>query len=112
MSWTRKQLYRPSEMNKLVGRRIYKYPLATVPIQVHTLPDVCNILDLQVQNGAPVFWAVVFGPDWQPKRDVVFYTFTTGQDIESACHCLDALEYVGTYQLAEETLVYHVFRTP
>lgn len=82
-------------------KTIHKYPLvpgnSVIPMPAHA-----ELLDVQVQGGGPVLWALV-----DPEEPTVFRTFDvfgTGWELPSK---LTAEEYVATFQTGP--LVFHVF---
>jgi hypothetical protein len=82
--------------------RIYKYPLETVDSQVVNLPKFSRILCLQIQDSSPFIWAMVY-----PDKETVpirFRTYGTGHEADEP-----HLSYLGTYQLEDGKLVFHVF---
>lgn len=83
-------------------KKIYKYPLEVEDIQSIKMPEGAQVLCVQVQNNIPCVWAVV---DVEaPLEERVFYTHGTGHRI------LDHnATYLGTYQLYNGGLVFHVF---
>lgn len=73
-------------------------------ITLKNVPTDFKPLNVQIQNGFPVLWALV-DPDSE-KRDLKIRTIGTGHDIPY----YDSLgEYVGTYQLHGGGLIFHVF---
>ncbi len=82
---------------------IWKYPLRVADQQVIEMPEHATFLDVQIQYGQPCVWALV-----DPKAPLEFvsiYTFGTGHEIPESRHRY----YMGTYQLADGSIVYHVF---
>jgi len=81
---------------------IWKFPLQTTDFQVISLPIGHRILCVQVQGGTPCLWAQV-----DPERDsaqVGIRIYGTGHQV----HRIDQ-SYIGTYQLNDGRLVFHVF---
>lgn len=87
-------------MNKI----IYKYPLEIIDEQVVLLPAYARILTVQAQHDAPYLLALV-NPNLPNEVPVTIRMFGTGHPIEDS----DGLEYVGTFQILEGDLVFHVF---
>ena len=81
---------------------IWKFPLATVDEQTIVMPIVNRPLTIQMQNGQPCYWAIV-DPASRNIR-VTIRTFGTGHP-----GVADSMNYLGTYQLHERSLVFHVF---
>lgn len=83
-------------------KRIFKYELDLGNETFLRMPEVSEILDIQIQDGRPVMWAIV-EPD--TKEIVVkinaYYTgeYLNNADMED--------EYISTIQ--HEGLVYHYF---
>jgi hypothetical protein len=84
-------------------RSIWKFPFAIADEVSVEMPAGAKVLCVQIQHGAPCFWAVVNTmASMQTRR---FRVFGTGLPFEGAG--LDG--YVGTIQQAEGSLVWHVF---
>jgi len=89
-----------------MAKVIWKFPLETIATQAIEMPRHAEILTVQVQRGVPSLWAVVDPDRVQQKRHFAIYG--TG-------HLMPELEmgaerkYIGTYQLADGGLVFHVF---
>ncbi|WP_185246652.1 hypothetical protein [Chryseobacterium bernardetii] len=81
---------------------IYKYQLKTTDQQTITMPVGSTIISLQIQNGIPCIWAEV--DTLQNVGDRTFVTFGTGHPLPE-----NPLVYVGTYQLEEGNLIFHVY---
>lgn len=83
--------------------RIYKYP---VPAQedFHVwLPPTARVLAVQTQHGKPYIWVMLDPSMATESRN--FKTFPTGLvEFDSA-----NLRYIGTFQVENETLVFHLF---
>jgi hypothetical protein len=79
-------------------RTVYKYPL---PGDMDIgMPKGARVLCVQLQNGAPMLWALV-----DPNAEFVtrrFRLMVTGGTFDA-----DGLSYVGTYQI--DWFVGHVF---
>mgnify|MGYP001619838869 CR=1 FL=1 len=81
---------------------VWKYDLKIVDVQRIEMPVMAKLLCVQVQAGIPELWVLV-NPD-APKELRTIATVETGHLVE-----LTLGEYVGTYQIADESLVFHVF---
>ena len=81
---------------------IYKYTIETVPQQNITMPKKARILDIQVQKDQACIWALV--DPTQETEEVLITTIGTGHDIQT-----NPGKYVGTYQIDNGNLVFHVF---
>ena len=82
--------------------KIFKYDLSFESRTFIRMPEDSEIMDIQIQNGKPVMWAMV---DPESKEIVVrINRLFTGQGMQlEATHN----EYLGTIQY--EGLVYHYF---
>lgn len=86
-------------------KRIYKYPLEIMDVQEVDLPKGAQILSVQAQYGIPNIWALV--DDKQTKTEkVIIRIIGTGYQIPDA----NSLEYIGTVQLINGSVVFHVFK--
>ena len=84
---------------------IWKYELEVTDVQDIEMPSTANVLSVQVQNGVPCVWASVNTQDKQTKK-VRFITIGTGNPYDSDV----PIQFVGTYQLMEGKLVFHLFK--
>lgn len=84
-------------------KRIFKYPLKVDDLQMVEMPSGAAILTVQTQNGVPCIWAAVDPDAKRIKR--AFVTYGTGHPMDDG----PAKHYVGTYQLRDGALVFHVF---
>ena len=80
---------------------IWKFPLVATDVQNIEMPALAEVLTVQVQVG-PCLWALC-NPE-APKTKRCFETFGTGHPMSLASR-----KYVGTYQLNDGGLVFHVF---
>lgn len=83
-------------------RTIYKYVLQVTDLQNVEMPKGAQILCVQVQYGFPCIWALV-DPD-KPTETRSVITIGTGHNFNQEDYA-----YVGTYQLQEGKLVFHVY---
>ena len=84
--------------------KIFKYPLEVTDTQIIEMPQDATILCVQVQHTVPCIWAAV---DENAKRfSRTIYTVGTGHSMNKIP--LDA-QYVGTYQIENGMLVFHVW---
>lgn len=81
---------------------IYKYELELTDSQVVTLRNGAKILDVQLQKGKIVFWAVI--DKAYPEKEVEFLTFGTGGSEHAV---IPDKGYIGTVQQGD--YVWHVF---
>src|SRR5690348_6448756 len=88
-------------------RAVWKWPFVSSILDEFNglelqLPKGACVLDVQVQRGMPVLWALV-----DPTEDTetrYFYCFGTGHDIPNG-----ALVHIGTVQLHGGNLILHFF---
>lgn len=85
-------------------RTIWKYAIGPGVTRLD-MPRGAEVLDVQVQLGQPVLWAVV--DDEAPTLLRTFFTAGTGHRLPEATEA--TLEYVATFQLEGGTLVFHTF---
>jgi hypothetical protein len=85
--------------------KIFKYPLPVEDRAEIEMPGVreAHVLCVQVQNGAPFIWAEC-RLDKEAMAKCSFYVVGTGHPMPR-----DAGVYLGTFQLEELGLVFHVF---
>lgn len=83
-------------------KTIFKYPVELTDYFQIQMPDCAEVLSVQVQNGRPYIWALV-EMDYAP-RNYNFRLAGTGHPIEE-----DNLKFIGTFQIASGTLVFHLF---
>jgi len=82
--------------------KIFKWNLQIVDFQEIEMPIGAQILSMQIQNENPQLWALVDEKNATEKRS--FITCGTGQEIPE-----DVGDYIGTYQIENGSLVFHVF---
>ena len=83
---------------------IHKFPLETTDYQNIYLTHGAKVLCVQVQNGIPCVW-VLLDTEEHPVVATV-RTYGTGHTIDENT---PEESYVGTYQLENGALVFHVF---
>ncbi len=83
--------------------KIFKYPLAHTTTQQVEVPLDSVILTVQVQYGTPCLWAQVNDKNTNTEKRTI-EIFGTGYPMSD-----DARQYIGTFQLADGQLVFHVF---
>lgn len=89
-------------MSKPSDRVIYKYPLRlSSPTSMHAGAE---ILTVQVQRSEACVWARVLPDAPIVSRDLV--SFGTGHAMPSEA---DSAPYIGSYQLLDGDLVFHLF---
>ena len=89
-------------------KTIWKYEIHTTDCQDIEMPMEAQILTVQVQNGEPCLWALI---DPDQKRGIrQIRIIGTGHIIEKPMSIDNSIdEYLGTYQLRDGALVFHVF---
>lgn len=86
-------------------QQIWKYPLRVTDIQTVKMPQSSRILCVQEQHGQPCLWALVFPHMENVSRFIEI--IGTGHPIEQDGK--NARTYIGTFQLHNGELVFHVF---
>ena len=89
-------------------KAIWKYPLQTTDEQTIEVPENTQILTVQIQNEKPYLWCLVKTNNPQTPNTIKTYkirTIGTGHPIENNF----SGKYIGTYQLMDGSLVFHVF---
>ena len=84
-------------------RTIWKFPLETQDRQFVPMPAGATLLSVQCQHDAPQLWALV---DQNPNAFLVerrINIYGTGHPVT------EGGIFVGTYQLMDGALVFHVF---
>lgn len=84
--------------------RIWKWALDVVDRQSISMPAGAQILTVQTQYGVPQLWALC--DTTLPLTPRIFHIYGTGNVIR---HSVAAGWYVGTFQLSDGALVFHVF---
>lgn len=85
---------------------IYKYVINGEPGEAFRVPMPGNaeLLDVQMQHGRPVLWALV-DTDQPVGEGCRFVVYGTGAPVNPAL----SLKYVGTFQVNEGIFVWHLF---
>lgn len=83
-------------------KTIYKYELKQIDINEIEMPKHAEILCVQTQKGVPYIWALV--DDKKEAKSKFIMTIGTGHPMPD-----NPKNYIGTYQLFEGDLVFHVF---
>lgn len=86
---------------------IWKYQLEVKDVQEIELPQGSALLSVQVQNGNPCLWALVYNTEAE-KETIRLRTIGTGNPIDSAD--FDPEDFLGTYQLMNGSFVGHIFQ--
>lgn len=83
--------------------QIWKFPFEVTDKVFLAMPAEARVLTVQVQNGMPCLWALV-EPRNTPDGLTEFRIVGTGHEFDGKG------EYIGTFQLREGALVFHVFK--
>lgn len=86
-----------------MSKAIWKFPLKTDDVQQIEMPEGAQILCVQMQGGNPCIWAMVDPEAEKTKR--TFEIFGPGHPVPEATRM-----YIGTYQLYNGSLVFHLFQ--
>jgi len=83
---------------------IWKFNLQTIDKQEVLMPVGAEILTVQIQNGEPCLWARVDTEQRVEMRRIAIHG--TGHELPDTTG-----KYIGTYQMANATLIFHVFES-
>lgn len=83
-------------------KTIFKFELSVTTWQWVKLPRTAAPLTVQLQHGKPMLWALCESDEVTSER--VIYLIGTGNTMPNT-----NVEYIGTVQLHEGTLVLHAF---
>lgn len=86
-------------------KKIYKYQVLIADESELELPERAKILTFQAQNDEAYIWAII-DTDIKTIEKVKFRMFGTGHSIRE----IDGLKYIGTIQIYNGSLVWHLFR--
>lgn len=84
--------------------KIYKYSLEVTDEQLIQLPKYAQFVSLQVIRGQPCAYFLVDENETE-KELIKFLTFGTGHDVMGVAW----YKFLGTYQLHNGELVFHVW---
>jgi len=85
-----------------IMKKIFKYKLMITGLQTVVMPKDAEILSVQVQYNDICIWALV-----DPKNELIergFNIFGTGHEIPETVG-----KYIGTFQIDDGRLVFHLF---
>lgn len=88
-----------------MNKTIWKFELKTTDNQTIEMPANAEILTVQTQHEVPCIWALVDPTEPNEKRFIK--VFGTGHDVHYEMGL--SRNYLGTYQLHNGSLVFHVF---
>ncbi len=84
-------------------RTIWKFNIDIDDVQNVEMPKQAKLLSVQVQNGSVRLWAMVCPRNTLVNR--IIQMAGTGHDLKGR----DMGEYLGTFQISNGQLVFHVF---
>ncbi len=87
---------------------IWKYQIPINDKFAIEIPVGSQVLSVQMQKGSPCIWVLV-NPD-NKLASRAFNLVGTGQKLPSDWDCTKK-KFIGTFQMAEGNLVYHLFET-
>lgn len=87
-----------------MSKTIWKYELKTTDVQQVYMPIGAEILTVQTQLERPCLWALVDPQAEKETRGIMIYG--TGHPVPTEPY---PHKYIGTYQLSDGSLVFHVF---
>ncbi len=82
--------------------RIWKQILDIKDIQTIEVPNGAKMLDVQMQNGTLACWYLCDEKNTKVTRNIAIYG--TGEPLP-----YEVGEYIGTFQVQRDSLVFHVF---
>jgi len=86
-------------------KTIWKYKLLEEDEQTIAMPDMAEILTVQLQNGEPHLWVLV--DPQQPLGERRFSIYGTGHPVPD--HLTAAGNYIGTFQFYGGLMIFHLF---
>lgn len=89
-----------------MDQTIWKYPLRVKETETFLMPRGAEILTIQVQNETPCIWALV-DPNETYQDERKFEIHGTGNPI--LLNDSTKRKYIGSFQLMEGQLVFHLF---
>jgi len=84
---------------------VYKYSVPVVDYFTLAMPPGARLLTVQVQRQQPQMWALV-DANTSSTEDRHFRLAGTGHPIQEK---VDSLVWVGTFQINQGSLIFHVF---
>jgi len=85
--------------------RVFKYDFPIIDKFYLELPKGAKSLTVQTQRGNPQLWCLV--DDIEPPEKRAFRLAGTGHPIIESF--TSKLEYIGSFQMRDETLIFHLF---
>jgi hypothetical protein len=86
-------------------KQIWKFEIKDPSKTILEMPKNAQILTIQMQNEIPCIWALVTPVNEKELRH--FEIYGTGHDI--IYHYNTNREYINTFQMHNESLVFHLF---
>jgi len=83
---------------------VWKFNLQAIDKQEIQIPVGAELLTVQLQNGEPCLWARVDTDQLVETRQIEIHG--TGHELPDTTR-----KYIGTYQMANDTLIFHVFES-
>lgn len=95
----------PDRVVKPPKLSVWKFPVETADTSKITMPRDAKVLRFGLQDGKPFLWVLVNTAE--KRTELRHFRFAgTGHDIERFPSCL---EYIGTVDMADGSLVFHLF---
>lgn len=88
-------------------KTIWKYKILPIDVQDIEIPIGSALLSVQVQNDEPCLWALIYDTNAE-KETIRIRTIGTGHQIDDTD--FDVKDFLGTFQLNDGALVFHVFQ--
>ncbi len=85
-------------------KAVWKYEFKTMDYFTFMMPEDTSILTVQVQHGKPCMWVLVDTDKINTEQQRHFLVRGTGHPIIP-----EMIAYIGSYQVFEGTLVFHLF---
>lgn len=82
---------------------VYKYPIPIDDDFALNLPKDARVLTVQTQKGEPFIWVLINPHATQTPRKFIL------AGIGHPIHRPDLLKYIGSFQLPQGSLVFHLF---
>jgi len=86
-------------------KTVWKYRVPVADDFAIDMPVGTQVLTMQMQRGQPCIWALIDAKVDAPFEQRKFRMFGTGHEIEEDIE----MSYVGTFQIGNGLLVFHVF---
>lgn len=90
-----------------MNKAVWKFPFPVTDEFTLKLPHESEVLSVQIQDGMPQLWCLCSTDEHLPKENHYFRLVGTGHPINKANSTV--LKFVGTFQLPDLHLVFHLF---